>query len=146
VTALLHRLRHDQRGAALIEFAMLLPIMLLMLGGLVDGSRLLIQVMQLHAAAQAGVDWAQAKGWDRAGVEGAVRAATPLAPTVTASLVTRCVSGRRITAAPGPICADGTSAGGYVAITVTDSFEPLMPWPEVITRRPLQASSLARLT
>lgn len=54
------RLLSDTRGAAVIEFAMLAPILLLILAGIVDYGRYLMQSMQmagaLRAAVQAGID------------------------------------------------------------------------------------------
>ena len=50
----------DKRGAAVVEFAMLAPFLLLLLAGVTDYGRYLLQSMQmagaLRAAVQAGID------------------------------------------------------------------------------------------
>src|SRR4051812_25655166 len=83
------RLVHDRRGAAAVEFALVAPILLLLLAGLLDGSRFIRQSMRVSAAAQAGADWAQRNGWNLDGINRAVTSATltPAAATPAPSLV-----------------------------------------------------------
>ena len=48
------RLGHSQRGATVVEFAILLPLMLLILGGITDFGRAMFTQIQLSNAAREG--------------------------------------------------------------------------------------------
>ncbi len=57
---LLIPLRRDNRGAALAEFALVLPLAMLFMFGLIDGGRYLYEVNKAQKAAQIGARWAVA--------------------------------------------------------------------------------------
>jgi Flp pilus assembly protein TadG len=77
------RRRGDTRGAAAIEFALVLPIVLLLVCGIVDFGRMLNIQITLSAAAREGARWAALKQPDPAGR--VALAAPGLAPVVTVS-------------------------------------------------------------
>jgi Flp pilus assembly protein TadG len=52
----LRRWLMDREGAAAVEAALVMPLLLLLMAGLIDGSRAIVQSMQVSAAAQAGAD------------------------------------------------------------------------------------------
>lgn len=137
----------DEGGATAVEFALLAPVLLLMLAGLVDASRLIAQSMQVKAAAQAGADYAQRHGWNAAGVEAAVVQATPLsvAAAPAPELTTACVSRLALVPATGPTCAAGGAPGRFVRVGASATFTPLFPWPGLPAAPSLTARALARV-
>src|SRR5690606_33144371 len=56
-------LLRDAQGVAAVEFALVLPLLLLLLAGLTDVSRAILTSLWLKAAAQAGGDYAASRGW-----------------------------------------------------------------------------------
>lgn len=138
----------DRHGAAAVELALLLPILVLMLAGLIDLSRLISQTMQVRAAAQAGADHALRRGWNAAAVEAAVTRATPLSVTATPapqSLV-GCVSGGAVVAEAGPTCPAGGKPGLFVTVAAQAPFAAILPGPHrLILPETLSASALVRV-
>ncbi|WP_334163032.1 TadE/TadG family type IV pilus assembly protein [Phenylobacterium sp.] len=145
----LRKLACDRRGALAVELALLAPLLLLILAGLVDMSRLVIQSMQIRAAAQAGADYALARDYDAAAIRAAVRDATPLdvsgspAPTQTWG----CVGPDRTIAPSQPrgTCPSGRTAGEFVTVRARAAFRPLMPWPRIALPAELRAQAMVRV-
>jgi Flp pilus assembly protein TadG len=130
----LRNLARDERGLAAVEFALVAPVLILLLAGVVDGTRLISQTMQVKAAAQAGVDVARSKGWDAAKIGETVNAA--VTPSITASpapaLTLACVSDGNIVPSLAASCGQGLGAPGrFVTVSAHQDFKPLMPWPGV---------------
>ena len=74
----MHRLRAlGRRAISAIEFALVAPILLLLLLGAADFGGALQQATALETAARAGAQFALARPSDTAGIEGATRAALP---------------------------------------------------------------------
>ncbi|THD80527.1 MAG: pilus assembly protein [Phenylobacterium sp.] len=135
----LQRLLRDRRGASAVEFAMIAPVLFLLLAGLVDGSRYVVQTMQVRAAAQAGADFAQRNGWNPTAIQTAVTTATAL-PTSGAHKLTAatplqtigCIGASGVvTANAGPTCPSGVAVGTFVIVGAQKSFAPLLSWPGV---------------
>jgi Flp pilus assembly protein TadG len=137
----------DRRGVAAVEFALIAPVLLLLAAGLIDGSRFIVQTMQVKAAAQAGADYARAHGWDAAGIAGAVTAATSIAvsaspaPTQTPA----CIANGNLVAPPGATCAAGGTPGNFVTIAAQAPFAPIMPWPGFSRPTTVSAHAFVRL-
>jgi Flp pilus assembly protein TadG len=81
--------RHDVRGAAAVEFAIVLPLVLLLVCGIVDFGRMLNVQITLSAAAREGARWEALRLASTTGVSTASRVATAapgMAPPTTAIL------------------------------------------------------------
>lgn len=145
---LLGRLLASRDGSAAVEFALLTPMLLLLLAGLVDVSRLISQTMQVRAAAQAGADWAQRNGWNQTGVQTAVASATTL-KSVTATpaptLVRACVSGGQVTPTTAATCTPGVGPGEFVSVAASAPFKGLVPWPGIVLPETLAATAMVRV-
>ncbi|MDB5474577.1 MAG: tadG [Phenylobacterium sp.] len=141
------KLLRDRRGAAAVEFALLAPVLLLLLAGLIDVSRLIVTSLQVRAAAQAGADYARARGWDAVAVAGAVTGATPLAAAASpAPLVTKaCVSGQSIVATTATTCSGGGTPGDFVTVAAQAPFKALAPWPHIVMPASVSAHATVRL-
>ena len=125
------------RGATVIEFALLLPVLLLMVVGAIDFGTFIHQKMQLQSAARAGAQFAaqsDATISDTAGIALAVAGASELDFTgVTTTTTQFCSCSDGIESAPdGTGICTGTCAGGelpglYVRVNVAGQFTPLFP-------------------
>lgn len=148
VEQLLRKLKRDERGASAVEFALLAPVLFLLAAGAIDSCRLIVQTMQVRAAAQAGADYALKKGFDAAQVQAAVENATnPDAITPTAATTTSgCVSGTAFTpTAVGAACPGGGFAGVYVNAGAQATFTPLVPWPGLPGGKTIAAQAMVRV-
>jgi len=147
VQPVIARLGCDRRGAAAVEFALVAPVLLLMLGGLVDGAQFIVQSMQVNAAAQAGADFALRNGWNAAGISGAVTGAAPIAVVAlpAPTEVQRCVVNGVLAAPPGGACADGGPVGNFVVVGAQRQFTPLLPLPGLAQVKPINAQAMVRI-
>jgi Flp pilus assembly protein TadG len=142
------RLARDERGAAALEFALLTPVLVLLVGGVVDCSRLIAQTLQVAAAAQAGADYAQRRGWDLQGVTTAVSAATPIAAAASPAptLLTACVSGGDIVSTTAAACSGGDAPGRFVTVSARAPFSPLFPGVgELVLPQTVSAQATVRI-
>jgi Flp pilus assembly protein TadG len=140
-------LGHDGRGATAVEFALILPILLLLAAGVIDIGRLISLDMQVKAAAQAGVDSAQRRGWSAPSVTAAVTGAGALPVTADPAprLATACLGAGAIQETASASCAGGGKPGSYAIVDAQAPFRPLMPWPGVPTPTVLKAEAMVRL-
>lgn len=125
------------RGAAVIEFALLAPVLLLMVVGAIDIGTFIYQKMQLQSAARAGAQYAiqsDANISDTDGILNAAQIASELDFTgVTPTTTTFCACSDGIESDPdgtgscGGTCAGGEFPGLYVRVNLTGQFTPLFP-------------------
>ncbi len=125
------------RGAAVIEFALLAPVLLLMVVGAIDFGTFIHQKMQLQSAARAGVQFAaqsNATISDTAGIVNAAANASELDFTgVTTTTTQFCSCSDGVESAADTFggcsgsCAGGELPGLYVRVNVTGQFTPLFP-------------------
>jgi Flp pilus assembly protein TadG len=71
------RLRHDRRGAAAVEFALMTPFLLGLLVPIADLGAYVYNSMELQLAAQAGAEYAARHDWDPNGILSAMQNAAP---------------------------------------------------------------------
>lgn len=95
---LLGRFRKNTRGAAAIEFGILVPLLALMVVSVIDTGLAVYRKMQVESAAQAGVEYAIAHGFDSNAMSAAVVNAT---------------NSTAISASPAPVkfCGCATTSG-----------------------------------
>lgn len=121
------KFRRSEGGAALVEFAVILPVLAILLMGIVDFGRYMYDSILAANAARAGVEYGaqnQVTAADSAGQEAAALAdaqnisgltATPKPPF--------CMAG-------GVVVVCGTSgASYYVEVTTTGTWSPIVKWP-----------------
>ena len=101
-----------ERGASAVEFAIILPLMLLMIGGITDFGRAYYTQITLTNATREGAR-AAVVGVDATGVQARTRAAMPSSLSM-------------ITSVPPVACG---AAGSNVTVTATASFEWLILGP-----------------
>jgi Flp pilus assembly protein TadG len=86
------------RGVVVVEFALVLPVLLLILFGIIDFGRALNAQITLTGAAREGVRLA-ALGYPNAAIQSRVAAAAPDLSSVTVTVVANCPPGAGPTAA-----------------------------------------------
>jgi len=140
---------HERRGSAAIEFALVSPIFIILLFGVVELGFASRDAMRVQDAAEAGALYAQVHGWDTAGIVSAVTHATD-ASGLTASPAPYTFCGCPGASGISPIdcgllCADGSPPGQY--ITVSASMPRLSVFPGKIATLPstLRAHSTVRI-
>lgn len=141
------RLSSDESGAAAVEFALLLPLFMVLVAGLFDGARLIGVTMQVHAAAAAGAAYAQAKGWDAAGVASAVQQSTPVNASAAPApvLAAGCVVAGAIQPPTNGACPNGVQLGQFLTVSAQAPFSPIMPWPSIVWPTQVTAHAVVRL-
>lgn len=128
LAAVLKRAGRCQRGVAGIEFALLSPILVALVFGIIDLGSATYVKREAQAAAQAGAQFALIAGWEPADIQAAVANSSTLTdPTIRVEQVWACAAADNLTyVAEGSSCGSGT-AGTYVRITVDPHFSPILP-------------------
>ena len=123
-------------GVAMLELALVLPLLMLMLLGAIDFARVYYESIAVASAARAGAQYGAQKvttSGDFAGMQqAALNDLTGVTGvTVTASRYCQCPNGSTVN------CTTGTCAGTqinpriYVTVTVTKTFTTLFPYPGI---------------
>lgn len=116
----LTRSRHSERGQSLVEFAIMLPVLLIILAGVLDLGRLYYAYVAVTDAAAEGASYAAIKPDDSAGIYKRAQAA----------------SGGQVQLAPELVHVDPdpppTQSGAPVTVTVAYTFTLLTPMMRAI--------------
>jgi len=145
---MIRRLARDENGAAVVEFAFVLPVFLVLIAGLYDGARFLTGELQIHAAAQAGAAWAASHGWDPDGISTAVTRAAPLGAGATPApvMVKGCAAANAIQPPdPKGNCPAKEPVGSFVTVSAQSPFTPMAPGFGGIWPRTLNAQATVRI-
>jgi Flp pilus assembly protein TadG len=141
-------LQHCELGASLVEFAIVLPLFVLLMLGAIDIGRAIYEATEIAGAAQAAAVYGSQNPTDTTGMTNAAKSD---APAVTNLSVTN--------AAYGCECSDGTFYNASCAampscstttqvyrvnVTVTGTYTPLFPWPGVPSSIALSSSASMR--
>ncbi len=146
--------RRDRLASSALEFALTLPLLLAITGGLVDFGLLWRARGEVALATNAGAESAQVAGAGATptAVQTAMSAATALTGmTVVASGPTAyCVatSGSTVSLtakAFGATCGDGTTASYYMQLTATYTYTPILPHFDKIAPTTLTGRATVRL-
>lgn len=127
----LHR-RLGASGAVAAEFAVVLPILILLIVGLFDYGGAVVMSTKLESAARAGLQYAMKYPADAAGIVYAAQNATDDTTMTVGTPTLFCTCGSS-TAAPVPCtstCAAGTLRD-YVSLTTSQTYTPPVGFPGV---------------
>lgn len=118
-------LRYGRRsGVSSVEFALLMPVMLAMLVGLVDWGLAIDQRIQLQTAVRAGAQYALRSPTDTAGITAAVRAAAADRTLTVGNPVIFCECNGGA-ADCSSTCDSGLQR--FLSVNATQAFVPLTP-------------------
>ena len=125
----LRTIRGCDAGAVAVEFALVLPVLALLIAGLLDLGNAVNLSTKLDAAARAGAQFAMSYGYDTQGITNAVSLATAEGSNVTmapGSPSAYCTCGSstatHLSKCDGTVTCPGNAAiRNYVSITVNDS-------------------------
>ena len=137
----------DRSGAAAVEFALLMPVLMLLLLGLADFATLASRTLQVEAAARTGANYARRHGWQADAIARA--AGDGLATLSDARAVPRLIEGclqRNGTTMPAhKRCADGGAPGVYVEVTVTAASAPMLLRSRALLPDSVSGQALVRI-
>ncbi|MFC4167051.1 TadE/TadG family type IV pilus assembly protein [Teichococcus aestuarii] len=126
--AMLTRLGVCRRGVSLTEFALIAPVLCLLVMGSFDVGNAIQQSLQLEAAARAGAQYAFSRPADSVGITAAIRANLPGWSDISVpdpAMACRCDDGATVSC-HGGVCATGTPAT-YLSIRVSRPFSASTP-------------------
>jgi Flp pilus assembly pilin Flp len=130
-----HWLRRDERGIVAIEFALLTPVLIMLVVGLIDMGRVLHRQMTLDRAVRSAADYAVAIDATANLLDSVVAAVLRVAPPddggdreVEASITCLCGDA---TADCNQFCGDGAVPVAYINIGLSETVDPLIPYPLV---------------
>ena len=130
-TTLRTLLRTSTRGGAVVEFALILPFLALLMVILFDAGFAFWQLMQVEAAAEAGVQYYAAHPTDMAGFMTAVSSAAGTSDiSATYNRVCGC-PGNSPFEVPNctTTCDNGYPPGNYAKVSVERRYSPVLPYP-----------------
>ena len=130
---LVARLRRDDRGASLVELAMIAPILLVTVAGSIDCARLLSTKLRMQQAAERAVEMASAGGI-RTSASSSVQtlmqteasAAAPSSSQVSVSTWLEC-NGTKQADFDGD-CNSGDQVARFASVSIAGSYTPSFPW------------------
>ncbi|MBI5280497.1 MAG: pilus assembly protein [Candidatus Solibacter usitatus] len=141
--------RRRQKGGAVIEMALLGPILILLTAGAIDIARVMYTGMEAATAARAGVQYgAQSTetSTDYAGMQTTAINAAPNVSglTATASKICTCSTIGAGTVACNAACGSG-SLKAYVTVTSRIAFRTVLPYPGVPSSIPVKQTVWMRV-
>jgi Flp pilus assembly protein TadG len=143
-------LLRDERGASLVELALVLPLFPLLIFGAVDFGRAFYLSTEIVGAAQAAAAYGTQSPTDTTGMNNAAQDDAPNVPNLSAGTPTygtECPDGSNYTANTStmPSTCPGTTTGIYrINVTVTGRYSPWFPWPGVPSSMTLSSSASMR--
>jgi len=145
----LSRLRGATRGTAAIEFAIIVPMLLILLFGAAEVGFSVYQAMQVQDAAEAGAAYVVEHGWGSAGITAAVTNATGLSGVTASPAPSQfcgcpSISGV-VTAVCTATCTGGHPVSHYVAINVALTRQSIMPLSGLALPTTLTGQSIVRV-
>ena len=147
-----------RRGVALVEFAVVLPLFLLILVPVIDIGMGFYYKVQVTTAAEAGAQYAFVHGWNSAGISNAVTTATGLSSIVVSTGYPReacgCANGTQIANQSTPPCtgtpctdvnSNAIAAGTYVFVQAETVYTPLLAYALLGSSVTLTSQSVVRI-
>ena len=146
-------------GVAAVEFALVLPMLILLLIGCCDAGFMFYRQIQVDAAALAGATYAARFGWatnttsasqqSQANIQAAAQDASALGSqvAVTATLTTGCLSTStgQLFASGASQCSGNVTSGTYVTVAATFAYTTIIPYPGLSQPSTLSGSATVRI-
>jgi Flp pilus assembly protein TadG len=142
------RLARSQRGASLVEFAILAPVFIFMFVGIVEIGRYTYYAIVLSNAARAGVQYGAqtlSTAQDAVGMASAAAADAMSIPQMSASPSYFCMdtsTNTTVSPCPDPLPTDDAY---YVKVVTTGTFASLLHYPGIPNNVPISGSAVMRV-
>ena len=139
------RLRRDDGGNALVEFAFVSPVLILLLFSVIDFGSNIYGMLTLRSAARVGAEFAMSRPTDTSGIEAAVLGASDFGSAsvlVTSSIFCECPDGTAHTC--GGTCTAPGLERAYVRVRAQQAFTPMLPSSAVVMPTTLAGESVMR--
>jgi Flp pilus assembly protein TadG len=149
IRRVLRRGAGDNRGAAAIEFGIIVPLLAILLISAADVGLGVYRKMQVEDAAQAGAEYAIRHGFNVNAISAAVLAATS-ASTISSSPAPvqfcGCAAGSGVMPTScGATCPAGGTAGTYTTVSAQGSYSTILNYTVVPDTYTFSAQSTVRL-
>ena len=142
------RLLRDRSGNVATEFALILPITVLMMGGLIEFGLAVNHGTSLENGARAGAQYALQKGLDVSGIQATIQSATNLTVQtgeISATEFYEC-SGTWGTAVDSTTnCGTGIPLVKFIRVTVTQPYTSFLPFIASLVPASLHGSATLRV-
>ncbi len=143
---ILRDLRSSQSGASAAEFALIVPLIVLLITASIDFGGLIYTRLQVASATHAGASYASTQAFDAAAITTAMEGGASIAVT-TATPVQTCGCPNASTGVAldldlcGTNCDGGSAAGKYVTVSASTNYPLTYSWPGL--SNPVNISSTA---
>ena len=147
-SAALRRVSKDVRASAAIEFALVTPLLIYLLIGLVDVGRYMYYGIIVAHAARSAVQYGSQTVYTADDSTGIMNVARQDAQGLTLSVnppTIQCVEGGVVVICPSPGTAIPTTLSYYVQVQVSGTFHPLVAYPGIPSSVPVSATAVTRL-
>jgi Flp pilus assembly protein TadG len=135
-----------ERGASLVEFALMLPFLTLLLLGVIDFGRAYYVNVEVSNAAYTGALYGTQNHSDTTGMQNAATGDAPDVAGITATATYGCECSDGSNAMPScstqPTCS--VNVVNYVQVTTSATYKPMFPWPGIPSSLSLQGSAKLR--
>ena len=149
IISLMRKLGDDAAGVAAIEFAIIVPALIVMTVGTVDLGMGIYRNMQVQNAAQAGAQYAMTNSFDPAQIASIVSGATGMqgisASPVPVQFCGCATSSGVSSVACGSTCPGGAIYGNYVQVSSQGTYTTLLPYPMFASSFTLTGQSTVRV-
>lgn len=144
----LRALLADRSGASASEFALIVPVLVILITALIDFGGLIYTRLQVASATHAGASFAAAQGFNETGISTAMAGGASI--TITAATpVQSCGcpdAATGVTAATcGTTCTSGAVAGKYVTVSASASYPFIYTWPGLSNPTTLNSTATVRI-
>jgi Flp pilus assembly protein TadG len=142
-------LARSEDAQSLVELALLTPLFLLLLFGVVDFGQAFYVANEIAGAAHAGAIYGSQNPNDTSGIETAVRDGAPDVTNLSVGTPTygcECANGTgySVNCSITPTCLGGLNVVYRVNLTVTDTYTPIVPFPGIPSSISLSSSASMR--
>jgi Flp pilus assembly protein TadG len=138
-------------GQSIIEFAIVLPLLLLIFLGAVDFGRAVYLAVEVANAARAGAQYGAQSQTTAANTTQMAQAARDDASDISSMMTVTPTRFCECASAPGtPVACSGSSCSGsrlimYVRVVTSVTYSPWFPYPGIPSSTPISATSVMRV-
>jgi Flp pilus assembly protein TadG len=140
----------DDRGVAMVEYALLVPVLSVLMIGIVDYGMYIHEKMELDDLARDSVQYVL-QGGDYNNIQAAVIAPSDIYNKVDPNELTvtvtppsqscECSGGAAVSCSSGGTCPSGDYKRGFVTVTIAASYHPIVTWPGIAANKTMTGTA-----